>query len=144
MKSLLRGVSPVVATALLVLIAVATAALLYLWVSGVVQSMPQNSYQMQEQIKIDAVQYEVNGNTYNFTIYVRNVGDIKTKIASAYVINSNNTVAAANTTVNVQLAPGAVDEVLVANVPAGKLSEVVQVKVVTENGVEASYVVTLR
>ncbi|KSW12531.1 hypothetical protein CF15_07370 [Pyrodictium occultum] len=69
-KPRLRGVSPVVATALLILISVVTAALLYLWVSGTVQNVPQNANQLQEQIKIDAVEYTKNttssGTYYNF------------------------------------------------------------------------------
>lgn len=147
-KPRLRGVSPVVATALLILISVVTAALLYLWVSGTVQNVPQNANQLQEQIKIDAVEYTKNTNSsgtyYNFMAYVRNVGQIAARISSAYVINENGTVAGSNTAVNAVIAPGTVETVTINNVPADELGRVVQIKVVTQDGVEATYILTLR
>lgn len=139
-----RGVSPVVATALLVLIAVATAALLYLWVSGTVQNLPQNSYQMQERIKIDAVKYEHNTTHYNFTVYVRNVGDTPVNISTIYILNSNNTVIYKYDVQDGGITPGSVKEIDVTGVPSDEVTEIIQIKVVTANGVEASYVLSLR
>jgi len=140
-----RGISPVVATALLVLIAVATAALLYLWVSGTVQNLPQNAYQLQEQIKIDAVQYNITNNKYNFTIYVRNVGNTPVKLDTVYIINGNGTVVGYNT-LNVTIRPGEVENITNITVDKSKLegATVVQIKIVTASGVEASYVLPLR
>ena len=140
-----RGISPVVATALLVLIAVATAALLYLWVSGTVQNLPQNAYQLQEQIKIDAVQYNMANNKYNFTIYVRNVGNTPVKLDTVYIINGNGTVVGYNTTLNATIRPGEVKNITNIIVDKNKLEDttIVQIKIVTTNGVEASYVLPL-
>ena len=105
---------------------------------------------MQEQIKIDAVQYDYkqydyNTTHYNFTIYVRNVGDTPVEISTVYILNSNNTVVDKHdvSTDNV-IKPGTVEEITITGVPDDKITEVIQIKVVTANGVEASYLLPLR
>ncbi|KSW12532.1 hypothetical protein CF15_07375 [Pyrodictium occultum] len=75
---------------------------------------------------------------------MRNVGQIAARISSAYVINENGTVAGSYTTLNVTIAPGKVETVTINNVPANELGRVVQIKVVTQDGVEATYILTLR
>jgi flagellin-like protein len=133
----IRGISPVVATALLVLIAIATAAILYLWVSGVASNQLGNEEVLYERIKIDAVQYSPG----TVTIYVHNVGETPATISAAYVMNATGTVAQ-NTAVDLNLDPGDVDTVTItgATLDPG----IYTVKVVTQNGVEATYTLVVR
>lgn len=141
----LRAVSPVVATALLVLIAVATAAILYLWVSGIVTRQPSQQKALSEAIKIDAVSYDSNNKV--LYVYVRNIGPTKVKISAAYAIDATTgSLIASNTSItNVELDPGAVTVIQIGNaqnqvtIPVGKP---IIVKVVTADGVEAQYLYT--
>jgi flagellin-like protein len=137
----IRGISPVVATALLVLIAVATAALLYLWVSGTVSNQPTEEPALHEKIKIEAVGYDSGAG--QVTIYVRNVGAVTANITSAYVIDAvTGKVVASDTAVNQAIPPGNPATItLNANLEAGKPYTV---KVVTEDGVEATYILIVR
>lgn len=142
----LRAVSPVVATALLVLIAVATAVLLYLWVSGTVSNTATTNPTLSERIKIDSVAVNVTTNTTtnttNTTIYIftRNVGDVTVNVTAAYVINATDgTLAGSNTTANTTLKPGDVKPIIVRLVNATLKDGVPYlVKVVTKDGVEAT------
>ncbi|ALL00825.1 hypothetical protein Pyrde_0775 [Pyrodictium delaneyi] len=128
----IRGISPVVATALLVLIAIATAVLLYLWISGTVQNAPQNDIRFQERIKIDGV------DRVNDIVYVRNVGDVQVTISAVYVINqTTGEVVSSNTSVNTPIDPGKIGQIAVTIPDSGTII----VKVVTKNGVEAIAVV---
>jgi flagellin-like protein len=136
----IRGISPVVATALLVLIAIATAAILYLWVSGAASSQLGGEEVLYERIKIDAVQYD--SNDQKVTIYVHNIGEIPTNVAAAYVINATGTVVAQNTNINVKIDPGDIRTVEISN--ANLKAGVYTVKVVTLNGVEATYTLVVR
>jgi len=132
MQYRIRGVSPVVATALLVLIAIATAVLLYLWISGTVQNAPQSDIRLQERIKIDGV------DRVNDIVYVRNVGDVQVTISAVYVINqTTGEVVSSNTSVNTPIGPGKVGQIAVTIPDSGTII----VKVVTKNGVEAIAVV---
>jgi len=132
MQYRIRGISPVVATALLVLIAIATAVLLYLWISGTVQNAPQSDIRLQERIKIDGV------DRVNDIVYVRNVGDVQVTISAVYVINqTTGEVVSSNTSVNTPIGPGKVGQIAVTIPDSGTII----VKVVTKNGVEAIAVV---
>jgi len=78
------GVSPVIATLLLILIAVAAAVLVYLWVSGYVGTATRAQPEMEEKIKIEAVSTRGSGATA-ITCYVRNVGGVDAVIVNAYL-----------------------------------------------------------
>ena len=134
----IRGISPVVATALLVLIAIATAAILYLWVSGAASSQLGGEEVLYERIKIDAVQYDDTNN--RVIIYVHNIGETPVTISAAYVINATGTVAQ-DTTLSKSLNPGDITQVQVS---AALDPGIYTVKVVTENGVEATYTLVVR
>ncbi len=143
----MRAVSPVVATALLVLIAVATAVLLYLWVSGTVAATPTQQQNLREEIKIDAVNITQLASGYNVSAYIRNVGQLPVNITELYVIDANTgSVIAVNTTINggkgLVLNPGQVGLAWVkASLSKG---QAIIVKAVTKDGVEAQYVLTVR
>lgn len=139
-----KGVSPVIATILLVLIAVAASVIIYTWITGYLgTATPSATQEVAEKIKVDAV--EISGTTA--TIYVKNIGDVKVDITSAYILDlRNGTVIAANTSITggVTIDPGSVGSVLVKNVPSLETGRLYVAKVVTARGVEASAVFKYR
>jgi len=138
-----RGVSPVIAVLLLVVIAVAAAVLTYIWILSYTGSLQQQSgtEQLQERIKIDGVQVSDS----NLKIYVRNIGDVKVNITSAYLLKNDN-VLKSNTSLNVEIDPGHVVDSITIDISGVSLNdgETYVVKVVTLKGTEASYTFTYR
>jgi len=137
-KLLKKGVSPIIATVILVLIAVAAGVMLWLWVSGFASTTPAQQQALNERIRIDAVQIS----TGTVTIYVRNIGNSDVKIGAAYILDTTGVIKVANTTITgVIIRPNEVKTVLVRNIPSGTLSTgyAYVAKVVTINGVEATY-----
>ena len=129
-----KGVSPIIATVILVLIAVAAGVMLWLWVSGFASTMPAEQQALNERIRIDAVQVSDG----NVTIYVRNIGKTNVTIGAAYILDTAGNAIGLNTSVSVMLSPGDIRSVPL-NV-AGLMSGYAYVaKVVTINGVEATY-----
>ena len=135
-----RGISPVVATALLVLIAVAVSVLLYVWVSGIVSNQPESPPGLWERIKIDAVGIEGN----KVVIYVHNIGNAAVELRAAYVIDARtNQILGRNTTLAQILGAGEVGSVTVTT-SSDLVGRTIIVKVVTSNGVEATYITAIR
>ena len=140
---MLRGISPVVATALLVLIAVAVSVLLYTWVSGTVTSQPTSSPSLEERIKIDAVSIDTTNNVA--TIYITNLGSTTVSISSAYIIDADSqTVLGKNTTIALSLSRGQSGNVTVPLKQAPQPGHTIIAKVVTTRGVEATYIMVYR
>jgi flagellin-like protein len=138
-KLLKKGVSPIIATVILVLIAVAAGVMLWLWVSGFASTTPAQQQALNERIRIDAVQ--ISNNTV--TIYVRNIGNSNVNIGAAYILDTTGIIKAATNTSTINLltiSPGSVNTVNVdvssADLQAGYAYVA---KVVTINGVEATY-----
>jgi len=127
---------------LLIVIAVAAAVLAYIWIIGYQGTLTQqaSAQQLQERIKIEAVEYSAG----TLTVYVRNIGDIKVDIAAAYLINASGIVIASNTAISgVSLNPGQLDSVQISNVTL-ESGKTYVVKVVTAKGTEATYTWTYR
>jgi len=140
-KLLKKGVSPIIATVILVLIAVAAGVMLWLWVSGFASTTPAQQPALNERIRIDAVQVSTTSNTTTVTIYVRNIGNSDVKIGAAYILDTTGIIKAANTEITgVTINPGSVSTVQV-NVSSTNLQAgyAYVAKVVTINGVEATY-----
>jgi flagellin-like protein len=129
-----KAVSPVVATVILVLISVVAGVMLWLWVSGFTSAATAQQPALYERIKIEAV--NATGNTVNVTI--RNVGSTTVNITSLYVLSASGILIAANTTVNTSIPPGSVGYATVSGVTYNS-GYACTVRVVTKNGVEASY-----
>jgi flagellin-like protein len=128
-----KGVSPVIATIILVLIAVVAGVLLWLWVSGYTSTMPTQQ-SLYERIKIDAVKIQDG----SITVYVRNVGNVAVTITHAYISTPNGVTLVANELQQpVTIQPGAVQTVSISYTGTSGYAYVV--KVVTANGVEATY-----
>jgi flagellin-like protein len=144
-----RGVSPVIATLLLIVIAVAAAVLTYIWVTGymgkVTGTVEQTStQQLQEKIKINAVTVTSSG----ITISVANIGNVNVTLAGAYILFQNGTVVSGcqNNTLATKLNPLKPGDIAGSvEIPSGctltkGLTYVA--KVVTAKGTEATYTFT--
>ena len=133
-----KGVSPVIAVLLLIVIAVAAAVLTYLWVLGYIGTVQSTggTEQLQKRIKIEGV------NTVNNTVYVRNIGDIKVTIDAVYVLNATGVIAS-NTSIEQEIDPGNVQEISLPSV-TWESGKTYIVKTVTETGTEATYTFTYR
>lgn len=135
-----KGVSPIIATIILILIAVSAGVLLWLWVSTFASSAPATQSQaLRERMKIEAV--NVNTTTKRITAYVRNIGDVPIQITSAYILDiSGNVVSAYNITTGNIIQPGQLGQIKI-DVSATSLSLgfSYRLKLVTSNGIESEY-----
>uniref|UniRef100_A0A7J2U4M5 Flagellar biosynthesis protein FlaG n=1 Tax=Ignisphaera aggregans TaxID=334771 RepID=A0A7J2U4M5_9CREN len=141
MKRLGKGVSPIIATIILVLIAIAAGVMLWLWVSGFITSTPAQQPALNERIKIDAV--NISNSKSKLSIYVRNIGSTNVNITAAYILTTSNTAIAYQTYRNVTILPGQVTTIDM-NIPTDASANIKSgyayvAKVVTANGVEATY-----
>ena len=132
--------SPVIATLLLIVIAVVAAVLTYLWVTGymgkVTGTVEQTStQQLQERIKINAV--KVDGT--DVTISVANIGDVDVTISAAYVLFQNGTTVC-GTTLSQNIGKGSVEDVEISCSLRTGITYVA--KAVTSKGTEATYTFT--
>ncbi len=103
-----KGVSPIVATLLLILVAVAAAVVLYAWVSGLSSSAKSSGA---ERTSIAFTIEAADLNTTHVTVYVRNIGSmpIENGTWSLYILDpTTSEVVATNTdwTFNKTIAPG--------------------------------------
>jgi len=83
-----RGVSPVIAVLLLIVITVAAAVLVYIWLIGFMQSQTTTtgSTALGEELKFEAAALFTNG---TFRAYIRNVGDTAIKIVTIYLLDAD-------------------------------------------------------
>jgi archaellum component FlaF (FlaF/FlaG flagellin family) len=86
MKTKTRGLEPIVATVLLIVVAVIGAVLVYLWFAGYVTKAISQAEQMaaSEKLKIEAA--AVNTETDTVTLYIRNLGGDNVTLATAYIL----------------------------------------------------------
>jgi len=134
-----KAVSPVIATLLLIVIAVAAAVLTYIWVTGYMGTVAprETPTQLQERIKIDAVKVDATTNTV--TIYVTNIGETDTAIISGYVLTTKYTAVCGTTIANpTTINPGGTAEVSVQNCQLTP-GETYIAKVSAKRGTEATY-----
>jgi flagellin-like protein len=140
MTSKRRGVSPVIATLLLIVIAVAAAVLTYIWVTGYMGTLQSQAgaQQVQERIKIEAIDITNN------KVYIRNIGETKVTIAAVYLINSTTGSIITNTTTATDISPGDLQSVGLTLGTYMKSGATYIVKAVTKKGTEATYQFTYR
>jgi len=133
-----KGVSPVIATLLLIVIAVAAAVVTYTFVMGFVGTSTTTPPITTERIIVEAV--EVNTTDQNVTyVYVRNVGSTTVNVSAIYLVRSDGIIVGNNTNVNATISPGELKQIP-ANIKYtdAKPNELYYVKVVTTGGVMAS------
>jgi flagellin-like protein len=78
-----KAISPVIATLLLILVAVASSLVLYTYVMGYLGSMTKGGSSMQGVLSLDSA--SASATTSTITAYVRNVGSVSVSITNAYV-----------------------------------------------------------
>jgi len=86
MKTKTRGLEPIVAAVLLIVVAVIGAVLVYLWFAGYVTKATSQAEQMAalEKLKIEAASITTGTNTA--TLYIRNLGGDNVTLATAYIL----------------------------------------------------------
>jgi len=84
MKTKTRGLEPIVAAVLLIVVAVIGAVLVYLWFAGYVTKATSQAEQMaaSEKLKIEAANLTSTGGT----LFIRNLGGDKVTIATIYIL----------------------------------------------------------
>lgn len=104
-----KGVSPIIATLLLIVIAVAAAVVTYSFVMGFIGTSTNPSGQ-QGQLTYDAYTFvENDDNEYNLSVYIRNIGTKSVTISNCYIggVNINDLSSpTSNPTSNLSIAPG--------------------------------------
>lgn len=139
-----KGVSPVIATLLLIVIAVAAAVLTYIWVTGymgkVTGAVEQTStQQLQEKIKINAV--SVNSTTKTVKLSVSNIGDTDVTISGAYVLTQGGTSVCSSSFSSVSILKGGIQDVTISSCSLTS-GTTYTAKAVTSKGTEATYTFT--
>ena len=116
-----RGVSPVIAVLLLVVITVAAAVLVYIWLVGFMQSQTTatGATALGEKLKFESAELTSGG---TFTAYVRNIGDTKVKIVTAYLLKADGQTVVTYQSYEKEIDVGKVEkiEITFSNVAAGK------------------------
>ncbi len=97
-----RALSPVVATILLVAIAVIASVLTYLWATGFIGAIQSRPSQATETIHIQGASYTASSGA--FTIYVQNAGTQSVSYTQVFLLNTAGTTLA---TVSVSPPPNA-------------------------------------
>ncbi len=154
MKTKMRGLEPVVAAVLLIVVAVIGAVLIYLWFSGYITRTTSQAEQMaaSERLKVEAAAINTGANTA--TLYIRNLGGDNVTLVTAYVLRPGSmSPLCAKTTFTIHrpgdggtvttLYPGAVQRVTfdVSNCGVRSGHEYV-IKLVTQKGTEFAVTVT--
>lgn len=81
-----KGISPIIAVLLLILIAIAAGVMVYAFVAGWVGSATTTTTVAQGQLSIDVA--DANATAGNITVYVRNIGGVTVTIKSIYVVEA--------------------------------------------------------
>ncbi len=129
------GVSPIIATMILILIAMAAGVLLWVWVSGYLSGGPGPRPALGERIKIEAVSSKAG----SIRVYVRNVGDVPVNVSSGYILDINGNYVLGGPIDGVQIRPGEVKDVAIPCDGSLMPSNIYVAKIVTQRGTEALY-----
>ena len=142
-----KGLEPIVAAVLLIVVAVIGAVLIYLWFAGYVTKTTSQAEQMaaSEKLKIEAASLTAGGTA---TLHVRNLGGDVVKVVTAYILRPGTITPicgpATPTTTPSPIDPGALATVTVdvsgcTTIAAG--NDYV-IKIVTQKGTEFAVTVT--
>ena len=158
-RYLRKGISPLIATVLLILIAIATGLLIYAFATGWIGSRTALGAGPSSSIAIDAAYISYNesaSSKCNVTVYVRNVGSVPTNITAIYVteVATSNVYAVTKLSehslkngLNAKVDPGQVIELAIDFTDTGlkpKSGYSYEIKVVTADGATAATTVTYR
>ncbi|WP_292319472.1 archaellin/type IV pilin N-terminal domain-containing protein [Caldisphaera sp.] len=151
-----KAISDIVAVVMLILIAIAAAVLIYLWLSGLVGSVHSSNPALTERISINAVVINFSSSTWYVTAYVLNSGSSPVTINALYVLNASNgatlfggstlysSVNGGTQTSSISIPANTVEPVVYrassSQVPSAGTPIIVEVT--TTNGVQATYQLT--
>ncbi len=146
-RHLRKGISPIIATVLLILIAIATGLLIYAFATGWVGSRTSTGTGPSSSITIEAASIYSNGTV---VAYVRNIGGVPTNVSAVYVTELSNGTVYANTSSNKIVSggnpinPGEVKKVVADTDLSPKAGYSYEIKVVTSDGASATLTITYK
>ena len=88
-----KGVSPIIAVLLMILIAIAAGIMVYAFIAGWIGGATAGTTVVQGQLTVDFA----TANTTNITIFVRNVGGVQVRLEAIYVTAANGSLIYTNT-----------------------------------------------
>ena len=145
-RHLRRGISPLIATVLLILIAISTGLLIYAFATGWIGSRTSLGVGPSSSIAIDAAYLEKGSKSgCNVTVYIRNVGSVPTNITAIYVTEVATGDVYADMAINQRVDPGNVIKIevnLTSLTPTSGYSY--EVKAVTADGATAATTITYK
>jgi hypothetical protein len=150
MKTKTRGLEPIVAAVLLIVVAVIGAVLVYLWFAGYVTKATSQAESMavSEKLKIEAASL-TTGATTQATLYVRNLGSDAVKVVHAYILRPGSTsaICSKQLTTASTINPGEMSTVtftLTATDCTGSINAGYDyvIKIITQKGTEFAITVT--
>ena len=133
------GVSPIIATMILILIATAAGVLLWIWVSGYLSGGQVEHSALNERVKIEAVRVDIRDNNTTITIYVRNIGSVTVNVSSGYVLDVNGNLIMGGPLNGVIIRPGEVKYVVISSNQTLIKGNMYIAKIVTRRGTESLY-----
>jgi len=148
MKIKTRGLEPIVAAVLLIVVAVIGAALVYLWFAGYVTKATSQAESMaaSEKLKIEAASLTAAGDgSGTVTLYIRNLGGDPVKLQRAYVFKPGSTNVLCTDTITADPIQPGLMSIITANLPATcgiTAGYDYVIKVVTQKGTEFAVTVT--
>jgi flagellin-like protein len=131
-----KAISPVIATLLMIAIAVAASILVYVWSMGLVGSLQgTGGQQTREQLIMEAYDATDLASPYVWTLYIRNVGPTTSVIAAVYVEGNLGTKGGVTS-----FAPGASGALTITfSTPTPASGAAYTIKIVTVSGAVFSY-----
>lgn len=143
-----KSVSPVVATLLLILIAISASIIIYAWVTGLSSASKGTTLQANERISVEAAKIDTTSG--NITVYIRNIGETVINLSDiriyVYNMTDGTLIGQVGVTDKSSLAPGEVKEA-VANYSSSftlNSGEYYRVEVSLPSGFKDSIVVRAR
>ncbi len=144
----MKGISPIVATVLLIIIAVAAGVLIWTWLHSMAsKSLSETGTVGKEAITVEGIKYsyDATNNQWTLTIYVRNAGKTTVKLMYVYIYDAETDKLVDAIDVsgqNVEIAPGKVGSVQITTT-ALQDGKTYYVKVTTEEATAFSEVFTV-
>jgi len=143
MKPKTRGIEPIIAAVLLIVIAVIGAVLIYLWFTGYVTRATSQAEQISasEKLKIEAAELTATGSV---TLHVRNLGGDTARVVHVYVLRPGSITPVCSGSISpVTINPGSVES-FTRSLSGCTLNAGFDyvVKIITQKGTEFAVTVT--
>ena len=144
MNARVKGLEPIVAAVLLIVVAVIGAVLVYLWFAGYVTKSTSQAEQLaaSEKLKIEAANLTTSGDV---GLYVRNLGGAPVNITTIYVLTPGTlNPLCVKSQLKHEIDPGELKSIKESVCPSGRVasSRDYVIKIVTARGTEFAVTVT--